>query len=566
MKRFKRLFSLSLWPNLLVWIMPILFLVPNVVLAFTEQDILLTKLTNIILPLGLYYIILSLSRKSSRTTLFCLPIMFFAAFQIVLLYLYGESIIAVDMFLNIVTTNFNEATELLNNMVVAIIAVFVLYLPPIVLSCILLWTKSLADCSPVKRARIVGIGLSCVGLVLLVGCYISQKDFKIQHKIFPINVIDNMFTAVKRTELSNNFAITSAKFDYHAVATHADSIDEVYVLVIGETSRADNWQINGYNRPTNPMLSTRNDIVFFPKTLSESNTTHKSVPLLLSHLTSETFGDSIHLTKSIVSAFNEAGFSTAWISNQVHNGSYIDYFSSEANSVSYLMDIGLSPYDINLIPRFEQAVVNGSERKKFIVLHTYGSHFNYRERYTKEYSIFKPDTLSVASADNIEQLMNAYDNSLIYTDKFLNSAISVLEKSGKHAALIYLADHGEDIFDDERGRFLHASPTPTYWQIHVPMFVWLSKSYRQDFPEKYNALCVNSAKNASSSRATFDTLLSLAGIISPYANLSNALCEKSYAEPPRMYLNDYNEAVPLNKSGLRDNDFKQLLLKSISAK
>jgi len=75
------------------------------------------------------------------------------------------------------------------------------------------------------------------------------------------------------------------------------------------------------------------------------------------------------------------------------------------------------------------------------------------------------------SADNIEQLMNAYNNTIIYTDTFLSEVISVLDKSGKHAALLYLADHGEDIFDDERGRFLHASPNPTYWQIHVPMIV-----------------------------------------------------------------------------------------------
>jgi glucan phosphoethanolaminetransferase (alkaline phosphatase superfamily) len=509
---------------------------------------------------------MSLSRKAGRTTLFCLPIIFFAAFQIVLLYLYGESIIAVDMFLNLVTTNFNEATELLGNLTIAIITVLVLYVTALALGGTLLWTKSLADASQLKRTRLLGIATTCVGIVLVIGCYIAQSGYSIQRGIFPANVINNMCSAVKRTEVSNDYAMTSAAFDHHAKATHADSIDEVYVLVIGETSRADNWQINGYERSTNPELSKRNDVIFFSKTLSESNTTHKSVPLLLSHLTAETFGDSIHQTKSVISAFKQAGYATAWISNQVHNGSYIDFFSDEADYVSYSIDNGIAPYDKNLVPRFAKFVNDKSKHKQFIVLHTYGSHFNYRERYTPEYSKFKPDTLAKASADNIEQLMNAYNNTIIYTDTFLSEVISVLDKSGKHAALLYLADHGEDIFDDERGRFLHASPNPTYWQIHVPMIVWMSENYRQDFPAKYEATQSNSHKNASSSRTTFDTLLSLAGIQSTYANPANAITEKSYVEPPRMYLNDYNEGVPLKKSGLRSQDFIQLYLKSISSK
>jgi hypothetical protein len=98
------------------------------------------------------------------------------------------------------------------------------------------------------------------------------------------------------------------------------------------------------------------------------------------------------------------------------------------------------------------------------------------------------------------------------------------------------------------------------------MIVWMSENYRQDFPAKYEATQSNSHKNASSSRTTFDTLLSLAGIQSTYANPANAITEKSYVEPPRMYLNDYNEGVPLKKSGLRSQDFIQLYLKSISSK
>ena len=116
-------------------------IVPNVALAFTEHDPILSKLTDIALPLGVYYLIMSLTVSVGRTVLCCIPLMVFAAFQIVLLYLYGESIIAIDMFLNVATTNIKEVSELLSNLVIAIVTVILIYVPPIVWAIVLLVRK-----------------------------------------------------------------------------------------------------------------------------------------------------------------------------------------------------------------------------------------------------------------------------------------------------------------------------------------------------------------------------------------------------------------------------------------
>ncbi|MDE6100298.1 MAG: phosphoethanolamine transferase domain-containing protein, partial [Paramuribaculum sp.] len=100
---------------LLIWVLAAC-LVPNIWLSLTEPLTFVQIVTNILLPAGVYAILMSLSRHIGRTSLWMITVMFFAAFQIVLLYMYGRSIIAVDMFLNVATTNPDEVGELLGNM------------------------------------------------------------------------------------------------------------------------------------------------------------------------------------------------------------------------------------------------------------------------------------------------------------------------------------------------------------------------------------------------------------------------------------------------------------------
>ena len=121
----RRIFS----PGVLLWFYPLLLILPNVALDITEFSTAWSKATNILLPFGFYILIMGIWKNVGRTALLLFPFLFYGAFQVVLLYLYGESIIAVDMFLNLVTTNVSEATELLGNLVGAIITLLIVYVP-----------------------------------------------------------------------------------------------------------------------------------------------------------------------------------------------------------------------------------------------------------------------------------------------------------------------------------------------------------------------------------------------------------------------------------------------------
>lgn len=551
--------------TILLWATPLALTVPNFLLSLGEPSYTLAdRMANVALPLGIYFLVAALFRSTGLGVLLCIPLMVLGGFEIVIHDLYGEGIIAIDMFLNVLTTNSREAGELLGNLVGAMAAVVLLYVPVIVIAVLSLFRGGRVHPGSRRAAFIAGGILTFAGAVTMGFAFAKDPlPYAPDRKLFPVNVISNIFAAGHRNAESDSHECASSGFQFHATPTHPDG-PEIYVMVIGETSRAGNWELNGYPRPTNPRLSRRPGIISFDHALSESNTTHKSVPLLMSHLAADQFGDSIYAVKSIITAFGEAGFRTGWFSNQQRNRALIDAFGLEADTARFLTDDGGHRPDMDLAQSLADMIsTTGPDEKIFVVLHTYGSHFNYRDRYPDTCRPFTPDDAFDASEKYRPALLNAYDNSIAYTDAVLDSVISVLDTTGRPAAMLYIADHGEDIFDDDRGRFLHASPTPTFWQLHVPVVAWMSEQYRQEYPERNAILAANVHRQVSSSRSAFNTMLGIAGIKTPRRDPAADLSDPAYTEPIRVFLDDYDEAVPLPQSGLRPNDFVQLSAKGI---
>lgn len=534
---------------------------PNIWLAFTEHMTVIQSLTNVILPLGIYMLLMSITPKVGKATLWMIILFFFAAFQSVLLYMYGRSVIAVDMFLNVVTTNPGEVGELLGNMLFIIIVVIVIYIPPIVLAILAQirhWLLPGKILKITRRASLYTIG---AGIILFIaGFFSGSRPYRPHCDLYPVNVLYNLYLACQRTVKVAEYHETSAAFTYNATPTHPDSVPEIYIVVVGETSRADNWQINGYNRPTTPRLMDLPGLTAFPRAISQSNTTHKSVPMLLSHLDAATFGDSIYNVKSLITAFKEAGFHTAFFSAHSRNHSFIDFFGEEADETKFIKEQGLNKkhyYDTDLLPFLDRKIAEG-HKKLLIVLHAYGSHFNYIDRYPDDRAFFTPDRPAHATHHYRDKQINAYDNTIRFTSDFLADIIGRLNDSGVRTAMIYTSDHGEDIFDDERRLFLHASPIPSYWQIHVPFIVWLSDNYTSAYPAKARALCGNAGKFVASSRAFFHTVMDMAGIATPRFNSTFSVLDSAYTPGTAIYLNDHNEQVPLRECGILANDLHKL--------
>lgn len=550
----------------LFYLFLIILVVPNIVLCFTEPMPVIAKVCNVLLPFACYYLVMTLSRNCGKIFWILFPFIFFGAFQIVLLYLFGQSIIAVDMFLNLVTTNSSEALELLDNLIPAIVIVVVLYVPALVLAMISIVRKRLLSEAFIRRERRRACVALVIGVASLGAAYLMDKRYELKSDLYPANVCYNIGLAFHRTALTQSYKETSQDFTFHARATHPSDKREIYVMVVGETSRALNWSLYGYQRDTNPQLSKVQGLTAFCHVLTESNTTHKSVPMLLSPVNACNF-DSIYHQKGIITAFKEAGYQTAFFSNQRYNHSFIDFFGMEADTYDFIkensLDSSYNPSDDELLKLVATELAKGVS-KQFIVLHTYGSHFNYRERYPTNFASFIPDFPVDAEVKYKDNLVNAYDNSIRYTDDFLARLIGMLQEQQADAAMLYTSDHGEDIFDDTRHLFLHASPVPSYYQIHVPFLVWMSDSYREAYPSLLKAAQANKQKNISSSVSFFQTMLELGGVETPYWNDSLSVTNTLFSEKSRVYLNDHNEARTLDDIGMREEDFEMLQKRGIS--
>ena len=543
-------------------------LLPNIVLCYTECLTPWACGVNVLLPLSLYMLFFSAAKRPGKMIWWAFIFVFFAAFQLVLLYLFGTGVIAVDMFLNLVTTNPGEAMELLDNLAPAVVGVFVVYLPLLILGGVNIRRDSRLSVSFQQRVRHWAMQIGAIGLFCLLASYLVVDDYRMRNQLYPVNICYNLYLAFERNAASENYKEVSRNFKFDARSEHSATAPEVYVMVVGETARAHNFSLYGYPRNTNPLLSKTPGIKAFPNVTTQSNTTHKSVPMLLSAASAEDFERLFH-EKGILAAFKEAGFHTVFISNQLPNHSFIDFLGEQADEHYFLKKeeaLQGNHYDEDLLQKLDEILPKADAsssahyhyryRKLFVVLHSYGSHFNYQERYPRSFAYFKPDSRSEAKSENRRDLLNAYDNTIRYTDYILHGIVERLQKwegvqtktDGVYdqptSAMLYTSDHGENIFDDDRHLFLHAAPKASDYELHVPFIIWTSEGFSKQYPDILKALGENRTKQVQSSLSAFHTMLGIGGIQTRYRKDEYSVASDKYHPLKLLYLDDHDEAIP----------------------
>lgn len=530
-------------------------MIPIIVLISTEHYPLWVAMAGFLLPLGFYTLFAALSHRSGRMVWWGFPFIFVSAFQIVLSYLFGNSVVAADMFLNLKTTNSSEAGELLGNIYPSVIAVCVIYLPLLWFAMEHLRRGIELGWSARRRMFLAGTGIILAGIATLVVAG-RERDARsiLRDDVFPLNAVYNMGVAIGESRKIDNYATSSQGFTHKALRERTPVEREIYVLVIGEAARAANWQLYGYDRATNPRLHSRDDITVFHEVTTQSNTTHKSVPMMLSSIHTSQH-DELYRRTGLPALFNEVGFKTYFFSNQARQGAMVDNLAKDADVVEYM---DLPRQDHQLVEAVEKAIAKDGSQRLLFILHTYGSHFSYHQRYPRQFATFCPDDDVPIRKRNVEMIRNAYDNSTLYTDHVLAELIELLERQDACTAMYYCADHGEDLFDTEQGRFLHSSPTTTYYQLHVASLAWFSPQYRELFSEKAEAAKQNEHAPATT-YSVFHTMADIASIRTPYLDERASLVSRDFDHlNRRYYLNDHNRAVPLDEEIGIDADQRRL--------
>ena len=318
-------------------------------------------------------------------------------------------------------------------------------------------------------------------IVILTNCLVSSFVRPISERM-PYSVYYKVRAYLdERKIIAAERSLFSGKAD-----SDADSL--TVVLVIGESLRYDHLGFNGYSRNTTPLLAKDSNLVSYPNVYTEPCFTHTSVPHMLTRADSLN-PERAYTEQSFITLFKQAGYRTSWLANQESVVTYV-YFMNECDTLAYA-NSGKSLYifdkwlDTDLLPMYKQEL-NRKEDKKFILLHTIGSHWWYNSHFTDSFEVFKPTIKSrVISSCSREEMINSYDNTVLFTDYFLDKVIRELKD--KKAILLFLSDHGESLGED--GYYTHGVDRPI---LHRPAcFIWYSDSYEHTFPEKIKQLKEN---------------------------------------------------------------------------
>lgn len=423
---------------------------------------------------------------------------------------------------------------------------------------------------------LIGISFMLMGLT-----YVNQPD-KSKWRIFPIHneAIGDELLSYTEKVFPFNLYLSAGRiihlrkdikqeenlvnsFSFGATCNSSDE-ETTVVLIIGETARYGNFGINGYERPTTPHLSQRSHLISFDSVYSIANLTTVSVPFMLSRAT-PLHPEIYAREKSIVDAFSEAGYYTAWIANQSFGNPFLMRISEHCDYQHYIpADVkNHDNLDIHLLD-YAQTVLQNDSKRKLIVLHSLGCHFKYNLRYPESFRYYQPDLSSETPLKDIlnpnadpdirlkeqlektdllegmrELLVNSYDNAICYTDYFIDSTICMLDAQNKPAVLIYIGDHGENLLDDERHLFLHATYQGSVYEYHVPLFVWSSDEYRNLHPGFEQNLLENKSKSITS-MVLFHSLMEAGNISYPLWDASMSIFNPQLRSDSVLYGLDAN--------------------------
>ncbi|SFV25870.1 phosphoethanolamine transferase [Hyphomicrobium facile] len=432
-----------------------------------------------------YLVLLALSAKPLLRILLLilLPAMAAAA------YFMGEYGIVIDVHMvrNVFETDTREANDLITLKLVAYVVL--LGLAPAVLFWLVPWTKQSYREETAGKLKAAAASLLLLVAVMLPvwGNFISlgRDHRELKMTLTPINFFSALTSYWRQEKRKRAKTIASYGEDAHQ-SVSGGSRKSLFVLVVGETARADHFSINGYPKPTNPGLSKIGDLINYSQAYSCGTDTAQSVPCIFSGLGRDGFTNAkADARENLLDIFKRAGLDVVWRENQSGCKGVCARIPTETLTGHKVPTFYASTqnFDDILVDGLDARIAK-LDRDTVIVLHMMGSHGPaYWKRYPEKFETFKPACKdSQFSRCELQDIVNAYDNSILYTDHVLARLIETLKGAasrGVDAGMIYVSDHGESL--GENGMYLHGMPyvIAPEAQIHVPMFVWLSPEMKE---------------------------------------------------------------------------------------
>ncbi|MFV5928978.1 phosphoethanolamine transferase EptA [Klebsiella aerogenes] len=425
-----------------------------------------------------------------------------------------------SMIANIFDTTPAESFALLSTQMV-----IVLGLSGLLMVLVAWWIKVRKPASFWRGAamRLLNIAVSALLIVLVAALFykdyasVFRNNKELVKSLSPSNSIVALNSWYAHNRMDNLPLVKIGEDAKQKAVMHNGPRKNLTIVVLGETSRAENFSLGGYDRETNPRLK-QDDVVYFPKTTSCGTATAVSVPCMFSNMPRAHYDEELaHHQEGVLDILQRAGVQVLWNDNDGGCKGACDRVPHQNVTNLNLSGecIDGECYDDVLFHNLDSYIDN-LQQDGIIVLHTIGSHGpTYYNRYPAEFKKFTPtcDTNEIQSCTQ-QQLTNTYDNTILYVDYVVDKAIKLLQSKQDRftTSLVYLSDHGESLGED--GVYLHGLPYSIApdTQKHVPMLLWLSPDYQQRYGVSSQCLQQQAKTNDYSQDNLFSTLLGLLGV------------------------------------------------------
>lgn len=445
-------------------------------------------------------------------------ILFVATFAAYFMKTYG---IMIDrsMIKNVLAIDVGDASELLNVKMLYYLVVFGVIPSLLVLRSEIRYKAIVRELFMVLGAVLTSLVVLVVVLVLFYKDYISLgKNYNyVRHLINPVSPIYEVASYLKRTVTGGKIVVRPIGEDAKMAKTWQErGKKNLVILVVGEAARARNFSLNGYERNTNLFLE-KEDVLSFTNAYSCGTVTTTSLPCMFSHFNRDNFSDfKADRHEGLLDVLSHAGVQVLWRENNSGCKGVCKRVETEDMAGLQVADLCTAGecQDMILLQGL-QKYINQIGKDTFIVLHQKGSYGpEYYRRSPPGFKAFVPECRTNQLQEcRSEELLNAYDNTIIYTDYFLSQVIELLKKNSEqfNVAMLYLSDYGESL--GEKNIYLHGLPyiiAPDE-QKHIPFILWLGDTFLKE--NHIDKSCLQKKVNEKLSHDNlFPSVLGLMGV------------------------------------------------------
>ncbi|MCL1089700.1 phosphoethanolamine--lipid A transferase [Shewanella profunda] len=438
---------------------------------------------------------------------------FFAAYQYNIVFDYG-------MIENTLQTNQAEALMYVN------FASIVSLLLTGVLPAYLIYKADIQYKSFFKELlhKVLFMLIALTGIGVIGFCYFQdyvafgRNNDELKRYIVPTYVIGAASKYINVNYLQTPMEYESLGLDAKNVSANPNGKPNLLVLVVGETARSMNYQYYGYKKPTNAYTQDQGLIVF-KDTHSCGTATAVSLPCMFSRMGRDNYDSRrADAQDTVIDVLKHADIEVKWFDNDSGCKGVCDHVENitiDLNSDLKLCS-GQYCFDQVLLAKLDEALKSAKDKDTVLALHIIGSHGpTYFLRYPAEHRRFIPDCQrSDIQNCSDEELINTYDNTLLYTDYIISEVVKKLQNQRDkfNTAMLYLSDHGESL--GEKGMYLHGAPysIAPIEQTSIPMLAWVSDNFSQNNQLNMTCLTEHAAQGGYSHDNLFDSLLGLMNV------------------------------------------------------